>query len=389
MLATTTRPLHLIVALLALLLLPSPAAAQDTEQPADQEIQWGEKINEREGVVGQLRGNGLLKFKIYTQLHSLEASDARVVLHWRDRARGEDMAQRIMERTQYARGEDYALRLDPDGVTVRIGYPCPLRRGDKETTCEELWRWSMRSRAFEFVSRRSSNPTERSIESISALIQSGQIERAKKAIELLTEDRKRRGEAVETDRFFVLFFLEMAKDFKQLVVAKKHAEAVALLKRFLKEPPVVSRKSCPDLNLMTICLKGRAACGCSDPFGQLPKHEALVPFFEVIGDALVREKEYALAIRLLTPLSDAFPKEERLMLSLADSHWHTNDRPKARRYYRGFRAVRLPIKGYIPKRVFDRFQTPPEERAQELQAAPKTDDGSASGDDAPKTTKKQ
>lgn len=378
----------LALATLLITALASPAAAQD-DPPEVQEIQWGEKINEREGIVGQLRGNGLLRFKIYTQLHSLEASDARVVLSWRDRTRGEDIAQRILERTQYARAEDYTFALESDGITARMGYPCPLRRGDKETTCEEVWRWNLRTRAFDFISKRSSNPTERSIESISALIQSGQTERAKKAIDLLTEDRKRRGESVETDRFFVLFFVEMAKQFKSLVAAKKHAEAVALLKRFLQEPPVVSRKACPDVNLMTLCLKGRAACGCSDPFGQLPKHEVLVPFFEVIGDALVREKEYALAIRLVTPLSDAFPKEERLLLVLADSYWNTGERPKARQYYRGFRAVRLPVKGFIPRRVFDRFQTPPEERAAEQPAAPRKDDGSATGDEAPTTTKKQ
>jgi tetratricopeptide (TPR) repeat protein len=333
-------------------LIPSAAWAQD--EPA--EIAWGESAKASEGSLGEVMAGSRLRYKIMAQGSGLEASDVKIELLWLDTIKQKDASQVIIERTSFARLEQYKLEWVPAEYTLNVSYNCPTRRGDSETLCTERWLWKGGARRFKYIKTTSNNPLASSQDEVIALIRAGKLDQAQGSIKAL---RERYGdERVSGDAFFVAYFEELVTRARGLAERGQGGKAAALIAAFIAAPPVTSTERCPDKGLLMVCLEGRPACGCNDPFGQLPATERSVAQLERAAGLLVKEGKHAQAVQLLRPALDHFPDRPRLLLALADAAWGAGDEEDARGWYKKYVKLQSINKAAPVVRAVQRAEAP-------------------------------
>ncbi|MEM1349542.1 MAG: hypothetical protein AAGI01_13345, partial [Myxococcota bacterium] len=322
--------------------------------PSIESVEWGTDADRvRDGRLGALWGKPIT-YQLRTQYATLESSHALMYVRWYDRYQREEKKQILLYDTKAARMQDYDITFERASLTVRVAYNCPTRRGDRDTICTEFWAWQKNSREFELVRETSTNPVANSIGAIEELIRDGKLNQAKRSIDLL---RERYGnERIPHDLLFEAYFDEMAERISKHWERGQPDKGLSALKGFIAKPPITSAESCPDYEMVVICLKGKKECGCSDAFGLLSVEPKRARQYWDIARTLSKLEEYELSVFMLTPIVARDPEYTKLTLALADAHWELGSYDKARKLYIQVRRIRMANKTYIPKRVFERFQ---------------------------------
>jgi len=322
--------------------------------PSVESVEWGTDADRvKDGRLGDLWGRPIT-YQLRTQYATLESSHVLMYVKWYDKYEREEKKQVLLYDTKPARMQDYVITFDRKQLTVRIAYTCPTRRGDRDTVCTEFWTWQKNSREFDLVRETSSNPVANSIGAIEELIRDGKLTKAKRSIDLL---RERYGdERIPNDLLFEAYFDEMASRISGHWERGQPEKGLAVLKGFIASPPITSAESCPDYEMVVICLKGKKECGCSDAFGLLSVDEQRARQYWDIARTLNKLDEYDLTVFMLTPIVKRDPEYTKLSLALADAHWELENYDKARKLYVQVRRIRMAERTYIPKRVFERFQ---------------------------------
>lgn len=345
---------------LPMMLLSAPLwAGEDADDGDDAEraIVWGDDVKKDDGVLGDLMPGSKLRYTIQTQLANLEASDVKITLFWLDTAKQQEASQVLIERTHSARMEEYSLKWVPAESMLYLSYNCPTRRGDSETICTERWLWKGGARRFKYTKTTTNNPLADSQDAVVQLIQSGKLDRATASIKAMRE--KYGEDRVAGDAFFVAYFDEMSARALAMADRGQGAKAVALIEGFIAKPPITSSERCPNKTSVLICMApDRPDCGCNDPFGLLPATDRYANRLERIGKLLNKEGKHAVTLRLLRPALTFFDDRPRYLLTLADAAWASDDKDKAREWYKAYMKLSVAAKQTPYVRAVQRAEEP-------------------------------
>ncbi len=320
---------------------------------------WGgEQDSVKVFDLGRIIGAKQLQAELRTQMAGLESSFVRVRLLWVDQDSGQEREQVIVEEERAARFEQYTISIDKPTGLLLINYPCPTTRGDSETQCTQRFALYTSSKRFVDKGVESTNPVAKSRDALIEQIRKGDFKKAKEGVALLQKSSSASGKKLDTDPFFVAAFEHAFEQAQRAYWAKDYPKAHSIIVDFLEKPPFVSSQRCPDKEQLSICLRGKWECGCSDDFGILPNTPKYAARLEYVAKIMHRAKDWQKLTLLMEPVAQRHPQQRDLRLYLADAYWALDRQDKARPHYAAVRQLALASGEHVPPHVFERFRAP-------------------------------